>query len=171
MGDLTVISSDLTPAEQLFVEQYAKTGDPLKAWITARITPNPLFTREVQVERLMEKPAIKAAIEAIGKRQAQKRPVRKTRETLLEDYETIFDKAMETGDLTNANKAKDSQARLLGMMVEKREVVVSSNPGEMNTTELLKALTKSAEGQKLLETLKVSKMIDVTPKAVDGQPA
>lgn len=168
MVDLIPLSpslpAGLTDAERLFCEQYVKTGDALKAWITARVPVDPRYTREVQVERLLELPRIQEAVATLRQIVPTKKPVRRTRDTLIEDFETIYDKALDAGDLTNANKAKDSQARLLGMMVEKKEITVSSDPDKLSTAELKRLLMEMKEAQE-------SKLIDVTPAKPDEQTA
>ena len=165
MADLVALPSSavsiLSDAERIFCEQVAKTNDPLKAWITSRVPVDPRFTREVQVERLLDLPRIKDAVAALRQIVPTKKPVRRTRDTLIEDFETIYDKAIDAGDLTNANKAKDSQARLMGMMVEKKEITVSNDPDKLSSADLKAFIAREIDKQQ-------RGMIDVTPVKDDG---
>jgi len=167
MADLVPIPpslpAGLTDPERLFCEQYVRTGDALKAWIVSKVPVDPRYTREVQVERLLELQRIKDAVVVLRQIEPPKKAVRKTRDTLLEDFETIYDKALESGDLTNANKAKDSQARLMGMMVEKKEITVSNDPDKLSTADLKRLLLEMREARE-------GKLIDVTPEKADEQP-
>lgn len=164
MADLVAVTSalvGLTDAERLFCEQVVKTNDPLKAWITARVQVDPRYTREVQVERLMELPQIKTAIEELRKIEPAPRPIRKTREALDEDVEDIYGKALGDKDYTNALKAKQLQAQLRGMLVEKREITVTSDPDKITSADLKAFIAREIEKQN-------GKLIDVTPVKDDG---
>lgn len=167
MADLTVLSSPVAALrddrERVFAEQYAKHGDAFKALIAAKIA-NPAYPRHIIAEQLLAEPRIKAAIEAFKQVKPKRREVRLTRDSLIADIEDVFEKAMGKEDYTNALKAKQEQAQLLGLRVEKREVTVTADPQQMTTADLKKMFLEMKRQQE-------SGMIDVTPKAPDGQPA
>lgn len=131
------IATGLTdPKQVLFCEEYARTGDAMLAITKAGIRSYE-YTLPVLAQQLLAREDIRAAITAI---KAASTPINieVTRDTIIEDFQQIYQKAMDDSKLADAINAKRAQATVLGVMVVKTEITHKRSTKEMSDEELEK---------------------------------
>ena len=146
--------AELDP-EAIFCEEYARSGDALAAVIAAGIEHlgDPTFRppRAVIAQRLLERPEIKAAIEAFRKMSQIAETVEFTHRSIAGDMEAVYSAAMKAEDFSAAVRAKTLQANVLGLLEQKISITTRKRVEDMTDAEL----------QAILE--RTGKLIDVTP--------
>ena len=112
---MSILPEDHEP-DAVFVERYCQHGDPVRACVEAGIT-DPRFPISVVAQRILARPEIKAAIAAIEKIGAQQQArVEITRDSILADMQSIYEKAMACGEFNSAIAAKKLQAAIMRLL-------------------------------------------------------
>lgn len=126
-----------------FAREFVRTGNAASAIQRARIQ-NPMYSMSVWAQKLLADEQIQALIEAarVEEETQPKRVKEFTRESIAEDFQAIYEKAMDTNALSPAVTAKAKQAELLGLMEKNVRVTVSTNVNEMSMEELERELKR-----------------------------
>lgn len=122
-----------------FIEVYMKTRDPMLAYVQAGIS-DPRFTATIAAQNYLRKPEIAAAIaalEKLGALAANTDPrVEITRESVIADFQTIFEKSMASGNFASANTSKKMHALILGLVKTEVNVNHRITAGDLSDSEL-----------------------------------
>lgn len=166
---MSVIAFPLGQQESIFVREMVLHGDPLVA--VTRSGLNQLLGLSVYdtANKIMEREDIRKAIAKGSKDLKWSQPIEITNRSIAEDLEKVYDIAMEPGedgrrDLKAAIWAKEAQAKMLGLLVNKTEVTVKRDIGEMSDEELQQIVLRDRlqiEGE-------ASRVIDIEPGAASG---
>ena len=130
-----VVLTEIDEKEASFALFVAQGDDPVAACIRAGLQ-NFQYHPEVWVRQILERPEIVHAIETLREAAKRQQTIAVTRQSVVADMQDIFQKAMEVGDFKEAIASKKLQAGLLGLLVEKKEVVVRRGVDEMSDDEL-----------------------------------
>jgi hypothetical protein len=126
-----------------FAREFVRTGNAVTAIQKSRVH-NPMYRMSVWAERLLADPEIQRMIE-VAETEApkdRKKPKEYTRESLAEDFQNLYEMAVEQGDVSPAVTAKAKQAELLGLMEKNVRVTVSTSVAEMSMEELERELAR-----------------------------
>ena len=123
----------LKPDEQVFVDQYLKTGNLRQSFMEARPYSR-LWKRESAVDvaawKMMQKPHIKEQIEAARKAYEKKHML--TLEAHMEELELLREMAKEKSDLGSAIKAEVHRGKVKGFYVTRVELDDAPAPVAIN---------------------------------------
>lgn len=126
-----------------FAREYARTKNAVMAIQRSRVH-NPMYRMSVWAERLLSDPEIQEMIAHAEKFvvDEKRRPKEYTRETLVEDFQNLYEMAVEKNEISPAVTAKAKQAELLGLMEKNVRVTVTTNVAEMSMEELERELAR-----------------------------
>jgi len=130
---------DAIDRDAVFIEQYRKTGDAVTACVRAGIR-DPRYPITVIAERTLARPEIQSALKSMEKLDNPLVPLQVTRESIIADFEEIFQRALSDGQYASATGAKRMQAHILGLMEQKINVTSSVNVTHMSTDALMRYL-------------------------------
>ena len=123
----------MAPLPNIRHERFAvaviKTGVAAKAYLEAGFKPTTRNALDVSACQLLRKPKVKARIWELQTQIARRSAV--TLDTLLDDLEAARERAHELGQPSAAIAATMGKARLLGLLVDRKE---HSAPGEFAPT-------------------------------------
>lgn len=143
----------MTEDEAIFVQEYVRTGDPLLAITTSQIR-HPAYSLEVTAQQLLARPDIKEAVErARTASNGEVVHIRHTRDSLIANVQHVYDRALQESDFGTALNAMKEVGTLLGLRVEKKEVMVESKPENMRTADIVR----------LLQELKGKQYVEIEP--------
>jgi hypothetical protein len=129
-----------------FAREFVRTGNAVTAIQKSRVH-NPMYRMSVWAERLLADPEIQKMIEEAEREFAslpavQQRHREYTRESIADDFQNLYEMAVEQGNVSPAVTAKAKQAELLGMMEKNVRVTVTTNVAEMSMEELERELAR-----------------------------
>lgn len=101
--------------DQVFVDEYVRTGDPRLACVRAGIT-DPKYPMSVLARRMLDRADIQEAVRLAQERVANAEPVEITRDSIVADLDKVFDDALDAGNHAAAVSAKKAQAQMLGFL-------------------------------------------------------
>lgn len=113
------MAKELNARQQRFVAAYLKTGIASRAYALAGYQPTTRESQDNAASRLLGNVGIKAAIRQ--KRRAMMKRSDITVEKLLSDAEEARKLAIETKQVAAATGASQFQAKLVGLLVDRRE--------------------------------------------------
>ena len=128
-------------ADAVFVQEYVEHGDAMLACVRANIR-DPRYPMDMIARRTLERPEIRAAIAALSKIMDFRAPIDITRESVVADLQSVYERAFERDMLAQAVAAKKTQADLLGFTVQRIEVT-HRDVNEMTEAQLVKIAGKS----------------------------
>lgn len=129
MGEITLPYEDPRRLE-LFAREYVRTGSLITSVQRAGVQ-NPAFRIGVWGEMLLARNDVAAWVEDERAVEAARPPKVYTREVLTEDFQEIYERAMNEGEFTPAVSAKKAQAELLGLMEKNVNVTFNTKVTEM----------------------------------------
>ena len=126
-----------------FAREYVRCGNVITAIQRARVQ-NSMYRIAVWGEKLLADPDVQAMVaEAQAELDAEPKRVREyTRESLADDFQEVYERALEEGEFSPAVSAKAKQAELLGMMEKNVRLTVTTNVAEMSMEELERELAR-----------------------------
>jgi hypothetical protein len=119
------MARELNPRQRRFVTEYLKTGIASRAYMLAGYKASTRNALDVSACQLLRSTKVKAAIRQ--KRRAMLKRSDITIEKLLSDAEDARKLAMETKQVAAATGAGQFQAKLVGLLVDRRE---TGSPGD-----------------------------------------
>lgn len=143
MNDLSVLPWECEEHLREFARQYVKTGNSVSALQRSRVK-NPEYRAIVWAERLLARSDVKRYVleaQAESKTVVQKERSF-TRESLAEDFQDIYEKAMELEELSPAVAAKSKQAELMGLMEKNVRISVTTSVKDMSMEDLERELAR-----------------------------
>lgn len=142
--------------DNIFVEEFVRTGDPIVACIRADMI-DAQFSPEVKARAQLKRPEIQAAVKLLESMNIVGVDVGITREAIVAQMEYLYLAAIKNKDFKSAIAAKSLQASLLGMLEQKITLTHNVPVREMTTEQIEKLLAKRM------------KVIDVTPEVIVGE--
>ena len=136
-------ADDQSDKDAVFVEQYRLTGDAVQACIRAGIR-DARYPITVVANRQLQKPEIVAALKALERIETSMQPLEVTRDIIVADMETVFQRALDDGQHASAIGAKKLQSMLLGLLQTNISVTHGFRP-EMMTDEQLMRIASSKD--------------------------
>lgn len=129
-----------------FAREFVRTGNAVTAIQKSRVH-NPMYRMSVWAERLLADPEVQTMIKDAERELAslpvvQQRHREYTRESIADDFQNLYEMAVEQGNVSPAVTAKAKQAELLGMMEKNVRVTVTTNVAEMSMEELERELAR-----------------------------
>jgi tRNA A-37 threonylcarbamoyl transferase component Bud32 len=116
--------------EELFAHWYVKTGSISEAYIEAGYVredlPEAIKKKRMKSapRRLFNKPAVQLRIKELMEADAQRLAL--TPENIADRFMKIYDRALETEDLSAANTALENVGKYLGMFIDKKMVLTKN---------------------------------------------
>mgnify|MGYP001583861763 CR=1 FL=1 len=116
----------LNPRQEAFARHYVRCGKARHAYslagYTARQPTNPgdCAPADAAASRLLKNVKVAGRIERI--RQAMVKRADITEDNILNKLELVIKRAMETDQLAAANQAATAQAKLVGMLIDRKEI-------------------------------------------------
>jgi hypothetical protein len=154
----------LNESEQLFVERYALTGDIVAAVVESGLDAEQALPSHIIGQKLLRRSDINDGL-IMARRVREKMEQISlgeglTRDAQLAKLESLYREARERGKHADAIKAVETQSKLLGQMVDKKEITIGQKQvQEMSVEELRYELNAMLTSEK-------RKMIDITPEVV-----
>lgn len=130
-------ADDQSDKDAVFVEQYRLTGDAIQACIRAGIR-DARYPITVVANKQLQKPEIVAALKALERIETSMQPLEVTRDSIVADMETVFQRALDDGQYASATGAKRLQAALLGMLEQKLSITHGFKPELMTDEQLIR---------------------------------
>ena len=129
-----------------FAREFVRTGNAVTAIQKSRVH-NPMYRMSAWAERLLADPEVQTMIKDAERELAslpvvQQRQREYTRESIADDFQNLYEMAVEQGNVSPAVTAKAKQAELLGMMEKNVRVTVTTNVAEMSMEELERELAR-----------------------------
>lgn len=126
-----------------FAREYVRCGNVVTAIQRARVQ-NSMYRIAVWGDRLLADPGVRAMIaDAQAELDAEpKRPKEYTRESIADDFQEVFERALENEEFSPAVSAKAKQAELLGLMEKNVRLTVTTNVAEMSMEDLERELAR-----------------------------
>lgn len=126
-----------------FAREYVRCGNPVTAIQRARVQ-NTMYRMAVWADKLLADPDVRAMIEdAQAELDAEpKRQKEYTRESIADDFQEVFERALEEGEFSPAVSAKAKQAEVLGLMEKNVRLTVTTNVAEMSMEDLERELAR-----------------------------
>lgn len=115
---------------ETFAREYVRSGNVLTAIQRAGVQ-NPAYRMSVWGERLLARKDVSEWVRIAQAEEDAKPPKVYTREVITEDFQEIYERAMQEGELTPAVSAKKAQAELLGLMDKNVNVTFNTKVTEM----------------------------------------
>lgn len=125
---------NFSPKQQLFVAAYVETGNGAES---ARRAGYAKGSAGVQARRLLAMPKIKAAVEA--KRAALEKRTDITLDEQIRRFETLRDEAREAQQYTAACKCEEAIAKMLGHLVDRKDMRLDLTVRDHRTDDEIKA--------------------------------
>lgn len=113
----------MTERQKRFVEEYQACGNATEAAKKAGYAAD---HAHVEGHRQLRNAKVVHALQESGRKRAERLEI--DADHVMNSFEAIRQAAMDTGDLANANRATENEAKLLGLYVDKQEV--SGKDGE-----------------------------------------
>jgi phage terminase small subunit len=142
---LRAMATLFNPRHETFVRHWLKTGNGAQSYLAAGYKPTTRNALDVSASQLLRRPKIKARINEVRRQMSYK--TRVTLETLVEQAEDARRLAMATEQPGAAIQATTLQAKLVGLLVERKE---SGQPGDfaqLETTEAILAKVRAEFGE------------------------
>lgn len=108
-------ADDQSDKDAVFVEQYRLTGDAVQACIRAGIR-DARYPITVVANRQLQKPEIVAALKALERIATSMQPLEITRDSIIADFQEIYEKALQDGQYASSVSAKKAQALVMGFL-------------------------------------------------------
>lgn len=139
----------------IFVEHYRRTSDAVAACQRAGLR-DIRYDIRVFAERTLARPEVQSALKGLENADGSvSAPLEITRETLVNDMQEIFDKAMTDGQYQAAIASKKLQAHLTGHLVEEVKITHAYDVNMMSDAQLEQiaraGLRDVTPGQKTIE--------------------
>ena len=147
LGRFTGNAVTLSPSDTIFVQHVARGGTPLSA-LSKAVIVDEQYHPSILVKMMLARPDIQLAIDALRQSGPLMQRVDITRDSIIEDVQGIYDMAIAERDGGLALKAKELQARLKGLLVERKEITQRRKIEDMTDDQLL-ALVEGRLGDSL----------------------
>jgi hypothetical protein len=164
----------LNPRQEKFAREYVKTGNATKAYqkagYRAKTKPAPGNTTSaatVNASNLLTNPNVKNAIVAHQLRTRTRHDY--TVDTILGELDEARDAALPMMPAA-AVSATLGKARILGMIVDRKEVGQPGDFGALDTTQAVLALIAKELGQSVAAALQAALTADSSPPTIDVTP-
>lgn len=135
--DTRTDADDESDRDAVFVEQFRLTGDPVAACVRAGIR-DARYPITIVAQRQMQKPEIVAALKALSRIETNVAPIEVTRDSIIADMETVYQKALTDGQYASAISSKKLQSMLLGLLQQNINITHGFNPELMTTEQLMR---------------------------------
>ncbi len=145
MTDLLTLPHEDPERLEDFARIYVETGSVTTAIQKAGVQ-NPQYRLAVWAQRLLARPDVRALVEIAEQEMSERRAVPKeyTRASIAEDFQQIYEQALNAEEFSPAVTAKAKQAELLGLMEKHVNVTFNARVTDMSMESLeeeLKRLT------------------------------
>lgn len=141
-----------------FVKHFTRTGDAVAACAQARVFCVGYDMRDVAAYQLA-RPEVQRLISVVEERKATEPPMEFTKDSVISDFQNVYDRALDAGEFQAAIAAKKTQAQVLGLLDQNINLNVKTDVNSMSDEQILKML-KARESAR-----NTPKMIDITPVA------
>ena len=145
MSDLLTLPHESPERLEDFARIYVETGSVTTAIQKAGVQ-NPQYRLAVWAQRLLARPDVRALVEIAEREMSERRaaPKEYTRASIAEDFQQIYEQALNAEEFSPAVTAKAKQAELLGLMEKHVNVTFNARVTDMSMESLeaeLKRLT------------------------------
>ena len=123
-----------------FAREYARSNNALIAGQKARVA-NPQYRLEVWTQRLLKRADVQTYI-AEARAEGLDKPRQVTRETIADDLQEVFERALPEGAFAAAVTAKKTQAEVLGLMEKNVRVTFGRDVKELTMEDLERELSR-----------------------------
>lgn len=131
-------------ADAVFIEQYRLTGDAVTACVRAGIR-DPRYPITVVANRQLQKPEIAAALKALSRIETSVMPLEVTRESIIADFQEIFERALNDGQYASSVSAKKAQALVLGYLTTNISITHGFKVENMSDDQLMRIVEGRAQ--------------------------
>ena len=122
-------------ADAVFVIEYAQSGDAILSCIRAGIT-DAAFPIEILAKRMLERPEILTAVEALRKGKTAGHTPQMSRDSVVGELQDLYGKCVNGNRFSEAIAAKKLQAQIMGWLVERKEITFRRNANDLSDHEL-----------------------------------